>query len=48
MPRGARKLAMRIGGTGSMPMIFFFAAMVSTTMRSTREENGSSVQERRL
>ena len=24
------------------------AAMVSTTMRSTREENGSSVQERRL
>lgn len=48
MPRGARKCAMRMCGTASRPMTFFFAAMVSTTTRLTREEKGSSTQERRL
>lgn len=39
---------MRMCGTASRPMTFFFAAMVSTTTRLTREEKGSSTQERRL
>lgn len=39
---------MRICGIGSTPMTLSFAAIVSTTTRFTRDENGSSTQDRRL